>query len=414
MTKTSESIDSTIGIKSHETQAVLTETNSNSGQIVDSEIEKKNDLQILSVDNQLSKEVCLLSKTEHNIRNSIKNGIKLAEPLVFLNGLPLFRRGILYSVQGQKGSHKTRIASRIATSILKGSAEPDSIGFSSNPNEDVTIVYLNTEMNDLEEFAPIVRKIQQDSGLDVSNPKFRFASLIETNRSNRLYAIINYIQQISLESKNHIVLFIDVITDLVADFNNVVETNQVLDFFAVLRTHFNCTIIQVIHENPGTTKARGNLGTEIGNKSSGQLRVGFEYKNFQKTSRIFLEVAKIRGLKGLPTIYLEFSEELGDLVLAKDQNKLKSIEDSSKFKISEIAKILSEIMLEDRKYTQSELIDEIQKRIPISPGTVKTRLNLLIGSNTQIVSCDGSIWNLESHVQNGSKTEYSLVLIKNS
>ncbi|MCP9762968.1 AAA family ATPase [Lacihabitans soyangensis] len=349
-----------------------------------------------------------LSKTENKIREFIANGLPLSEPLLYIDNLPLFRRGNLYSIQGQKGSHKSRIASKIATAIIKGSTTPDSIGLWANPNNDVTVAYINTEMNDLEEFAPIVDKIQRDTGLDVHSKKFRFTSIVETSRLSRFNAILGFIQRIYEESGNHTVVFIDVITDLVSDFNNVSETNSALDFLALLRVYLNCTIVQVIHENPGSMKARGNLGTEIGNKSTGQLRVGFEWKNYQKTGRIFLEIHKIRGSRDLSPIFMEFSEELGDLVCTEDQRKTVNYQELSKQKIDEFIKILPEIMSESRKYSQSELISEIQKKVSISVGTVKSRLNQIIGNRIKLICGNGVSCILVSYQVKGSKTEYSL------
>ena len=64
------------------------------------------------------------------------------------------------------------------------------------------------------------------------------------------------------------VVFIDNVKDLVNDFNNIEESTNVVTTLMQLASRNNCAICNVIHQNVGSAKARGHLGSLLYEKAS--------------------------------------------------------------------------------------------------------------------------------------------------
>jgi len=66
-------------------------------------------------------------------------------------------------------------------------------------------------------------------------------------------------------------IVIDGVADLVADVNDATECNALVAELHTLAIRYNCSIICVIHKNPGTDKMRGHLGSQIQRKAETNL-----------------------------------------------------------------------------------------------------------------------------------------------
>ena len=115
----------------------------------------------------------------------------------------------------------------------------------------------------------------------------------------------------------HLFCLIDVVTDAVGDFNDAKESMKLYDFIGNLCDRHNATFLLVIHQNPGTEKARGHTGTEATNKASTALQIGFEKDASGNDSELIrLRYLKLRRGKRPEPVYLQYSEDAKGLVLA--------------------------------------------------------------------------------------------------
>ena len=69
------------------------------------------------------------------------------------------------------------------------------------------------------------------------------------------------------------VIFIDGIRDLVLDFNDLVESSNIMNWLLMLIDEYNCHISLVIHINKADSNPRGHLGSEITNKCESVILV---------------------------------------------------------------------------------------------------------------------------------------------
>jgi hypothetical protein len=69
------------------------------------------------------------------------------------------------------------------------------------------------------------------------------------------------------------IVVIDGIADLLYNTNDIEESDALIGELMALSTQYNCHIINVLHTNPGTDKARGHIGSSLQRKSETVLYV---------------------------------------------------------------------------------------------------------------------------------------------
>jgi hypothetical protein len=121
---------------------------------------------------------------------------------------------------------------------------------------------------------------------------FDYISLLEFGREER-FDMLNIVFRARIRKKfpMHIFIVLDVITDCVFNFNDTKDSMKLIDMMNQTINRYDVTFLCLIHENPGSAdKARGHLGTEILNKASTVIQIGFE-KDAQNHNTDLLKVA---------------------------------------------------------------------------------------------------------------------------
>jgi hypothetical protein len=105
----------------------------------------------------------------------------------------------------------------------------------------------------------------------------RFAGLPDNKNDYRFLPF--YLRPLSIEDRKETIveaikqeqpdiIFIDGIRDLLHDFNDLKESNEIIQWLLQLTAEYACTIVCVLHQNKGKDDGnmRGHLGTELLNK----------------------------------------------------------------------------------------------------------------------------------------------------
>ena len=165
-------------------------------------------------------------------------------------------------IKGQAKSKKTFLTSMIFACSVGGKCL----------NKFFTPV-LQTRKNvffDTEQSKGRVKKIaQRVNTLADSVANLEFISLRAYSPKERLDFIEQYIET----EKNLGLLIIDGARDLLVDINSLEESNDVVTKFMKWTENHNLHICTVIHENYGSVKARGHIGTELANKAETVISV---------------------------------------------------------------------------------------------------------------------------------------------
>lgn len=356
-----------------------------------------------------------LKKIEQNVSQIAAGNIIFSPALITRDGTPIIQRGTINIIQGSEGTHKSRLAELFCSLLLcpPGATINSPLGFQRVDNQSIGLVYVDTERNHKEEFPSAIKSISNNAGFDDPRivPNFRYTSLKSSERSDRLSDLKIFIEDVRNETSDPLFVLLDVVTDCMLNFNDLAETMKLLDYIGNLCETYDATFLLIIHENPGSFKARGHLGSESVNKSATVLRLGFEKgANGELTDLILLKFFKQRHSKRLEPIPLIFSQDSMSLQLA-DPALVKAIADQrrSKAPVEDIAGAL-------RKYVnpilgQKELIFALTNEFGCSPNTIKTRLEEIERSCIQIENDQGVFCNLKINAQSGKATICELLEI---
>lgn len=353
-----------------------------------------------------------VKKVRNFLREKIKEDIRFSNPLINREGDGIVYRNTINVLQGKAGSHKSRLMEMFCSCILSNRPNDGFVGFSRF--EFITtylLLYVDTERNTKDQFPFALQKIIRKAGFatDKQPDNFDFISMIEISRENRLEALKSYIEDIRLNYEGHIVIVLDVITDLISNFNDPRESMKLIDYMNTLINTQNVTFLCIIHENPSSgDKARGHLGTEIMNKASLQMQIGFEKtKNNEDTDLIKVKYLKTRVGKRPDPFYLVYSESENSLVVA-DVDYIDEVSDSRKHVAytDSILKRLLDILKQPMK--RADLIEDLKGFFKCSTNTVLDRLKEIQQKEMEIRDNTGSIYQLNK-VKNGRETMYSLL-----
>ncbi|MCU0323894.1 MAG: hypothetical protein MUF45_01390 [Spirosomaceae bacterium] len=352
--------------------------------------------------------MCDLIEIEQHIKDQISNGIVIPNTLIELNGLPLINKCTINILQGKQGSHKSRLAENICSILLSQTYE--FAGLKKACGEDITVCYIDTERNTVHEFPEAIERILSQSHLSITSPLIRFSSVKKVLRKERMDAIRNYIEGLRKGTLNHLFIVLDVLSDFIGDFNNVEQTMELTDYLGNLIEDNDVTLLLVIHENPFSDKARGNLGTESVNKASTVMSIGFEKNRSQDTTDLIkLDFIKTRRIAKPSALHLKFDDIQNSLRIAKEHEIKKVVADRRlKASTEQIVKTLGEFMISGKEYTQKEVFSQIKAIYECSDNTIRDRLDDIIKNKTTIKIADGVDYYLDKNVNSGVKTVYLL------
>lgn len=201
------------------------------------------------------------------------------------NGVPFAPLGAIHALTGQKKNGKTMAETLLMTAILKG----DMGGLRYELNGEVvlpSVLYVDTEMEE-DNSLMVARRVHHVMGWPYQQPSDRFRVLwlrgvddVAERWRKTIKAIWTY---------RPTVVFLDGIRDVIGDFNDSEESSQLVYQCMQVATEFRCSLWCVLHENPGSDKMRGHLGTELGNKISDT----FVVKKTKGASGVFFTVSQI-------------------------------------------------------------------------------------------------------------------------
>ena len=271
--------------------------------------------------------------------------------------------------------------------------ESEYIGFLRDNSKEYAVLYVDTERNIKEQFPYAIQKIKEKSGykIDEHPSNFDYISLIDVERSQRLDTLTEYLKITREKYKDcHLFIVMDVITDCIENFNDPRESMKLVDLLNETINNYDVTFLCVIHENPSSgDKARGHLGTEIINKASQVMQIGFEKDSKNNdTELIRLKFLYCRNTKKLDTIFLRYSDELEGLIAASEE-ELDDVkhQKQTKANIPEVQVWLKENL--GGEITKKTLISNLKQAFDCGERTIEDRLKELLDSEFLIKESKG-------------------------
>jgi hypothetical protein len=327
------------------------------------------------------KRECLdsLLERERLLSEAAQKPVVFSPPLISRGEGGVIGRGTINIIQGAFGSHKSRFAELLAALMLTTNdlSNDGFLGFKRAVLERFCVCYIDTERNQKEELPAAIQGIKLRAGyrLDETPELFRFTSIKGDERKDRFDAIETFIRHVRSKSELHLFCLIDVVTDAVGDFNDPKESMKLFDFLGNLCDDCDATFLLVIHQNPGTEKARGHIGTEAANKASTVLQIGIEKDaDGKRTDLIKLRSLKLRRGKPPEDIYLQFDEESNSLRLADPDAIARHLNSKvSKATVEEVTQEL-EMLLADGPVPKSDIVIGLESTFEVSNATIRGRI----------------------------------------
>ena len=186
--------------------------------------------------------------------------------------------GGIQFITGHQKNGKTFLMAQLMAAILSKGGERTKeyipgLEFNEEIREefpDPTVLYIDTEQ-EKENTAKVARRVHWLCGWPLNEPNDRFHVVwlrAEDSNEGRWAKV-----RAAIDKYKPLAVFVDGIRDVLGDFNDLRESASLIDQCMSMSTYLHCTFWSVLHENPGSDKMRGHLGTEAANKASDVIRV---------------------------------------------------------------------------------------------------------------------------------------------
>ncbi len=335
-----------------------------------------------------------LLTSQQQIRESKEKPISFSQPILWQKENPVFFPKTINVIQGKAGVHKSRLAETVCAALLKTpESDKDLLDFKRNILTRYAVCYVDTERNLSDQLPYSLQQIQLKAGYPIEDHPYGFdyISLLEFAREERFEMLNMYLDYIRQKFPMHLFIILDVITDCVFNFNDTKDSMKLIDMMNQTINRFDVTFLCLIHENPGSTdKARGHLGTEILNKASTVIQIGFEKDSENhNTNLIKVNYLKCRSSRKHDPFFVEYSDKEKGLILA-DPNTIKDAFDSrsQKAALDETIEIIGKSLTEPMQ--KSDLIEKLCLEMNCKERTVETRLKSIITHKLEIPDANGT------------------------
>jgi hypothetical protein len=330
-----------------------------------------------------------LLASQRKIAENKSKPISFSQPIMWQKENPVFFPKTINVIQGKAGVHKSRLAETICASLLKKpDCNRDLLDFRAAPLKRYAICYVDTERNLSDQLPYSLQQIQTKAGYSIEEHPYGYdyISLLEFAREERFDMLNMYLEHIRTKFPMHVFIVLDVITDCVFNFNDTKDSMKLIDMMNQSINRYDVTFLCLIHENPGSVdKARGHLGTEILNKASTVIQIGFE-KDAENHNTDLIKVAylKCRSSKKHEPFYVQYSDTEKGLVLADPFSTQTALDKKNiKASLSETIDLLSQFLTEPK--SRQELIEILTDQLDCSKRTVIIRLKQILDAQLPIV-----------------------------
>lgn len=330
--------------------------------------------------------------TREKLKELKASEIQFSEPVLRQGENAVIFPHTINVIQGQAGVHKSRLAENICASFLKLNGNQNELLGFNRVNFDArhTVLYVDTERNLSEQFPYALQSIQIKAGYKKEDhPKnFEYISLLQINRKDRFETLNECLNHFKKSTNDPLFIVLDVSTDCIEDFNKTDKSMELIDLMNMAINEHNVIFLCLIHENPKSDKARGHFGTELMNKASTVMQVGFEKDaNQNDTDIIRVKYLKCRSTARHTPFYIKYSNEEKGLVLA-NASDVSGVINNRKHKASNEDMIdFIEMYLGDGSILpRVDLLNKLCKDFKASQRTIESRI-------TQIMSLDTEIFN---------------------
>lgn len=355
-----------------------------------------------------------LDEIEKMVREKARTNIRRDRAIVYYHGAPLIYPNTINVIEGQAGSNKSRLAETICGAMVerKGVSNIDAVEPSATyftvACPDIRVLYLDTERNFNDQLPEAIQQVKKWAGYEVGEdiPNLYCTSILREPRTSRIRRMEGLIEEAAKEyPAKHLFIVLDLVTDFLKNFNDLEETNQLIDSLGRLVNSRNLTFLCIIHQNPSKdfSKARGHLGTEIMNKATSVLEINYHKSASRDYSLFKLLFKKLRKSGSLAPAYFS----VDDTTLMLRQEDIAPQEQTSA-EIQLIADKLYSYFSSHPILSTARLEQAVMEIIGKEQTTAKKRIKEFVENETAIPGPDNKQYRLRKEKGKGNRVQYSL------
>lgn len=291
------------------------------------------------------------------------------EPVLTFNGHPLSTAGNLTNVQaGIKAGKSAAIGAVIAATIRGKRQGGDCLGFESDNPEGKAVLHFDTEQSRFDADALIRRSVKRAGVSDSPPPWLLSYSMADVDIADRRKALRVAMDQAHGTFGGVHAVIIDGVADLCHALNDDVGAFDLVGELHKLAIRFDCPILTVLHENPGSEhgKTRGHLGSQLERKAETNLRL---VKDGDGITTIYTERSRHCYIPKAQGLCFHWSESQAMHVTCGTAGELVATAKRAKMRDE------AELVMNDHGVSYSELVTAIMDRLDLKERASKTRVS---------------------------------------
>jgi hypothetical protein len=212
------------------------------------------------------------------------------EPVYKLADATVCTVGNLTNLHAQAKAGKSAVIGAMIAAVIQpeSATTTDTLSFSATNPDGKAVVHFDTEQTEFDH-SRLIRNAMRRAKVDSPPPWLHSYWLKGMSAEQCRQTVAAATTAAARECGGVHSIFIDGVADLANDVNDASECNPLVTELEAIACEFNCSVVVVIHCNPGSVKVRGHLGSQLERKAESNLTI----EKGGKVSVIFSE--KQRG-----------------------------------------------------------------------------------------------------------------------
>ncbi|MCW3108468.1 MAG: hypothetical protein JWQ09_2974 [Segetibacter sp.] len=245
--------------------------------------------------------------------------IQQPEPTITIAGAAVASPGNITGISAAAKAGKTACTSVMIAGAISLNGEID--GFTDlevlpNPTGKA-VIHFDTEQSEADQQSNLNTVLRRANF--TSTPNYYRSYNIRQLGLNDYQKTTNNICELCNEAFNGVhLIVIDGGADYIASVNDEAAAYNIVQYFTHLSIKYNCPVIVIVHQNPGSDKERGHFGSEIQRKCYGLLSITKE----GDVSTLQPKIMRKAGNGDVPLINYQYCKEKGYHVQVEPVNKM--------------------------------------------------------------------------------------------
>jgi len=308
----------------------------------------------------------------------IDSDIPTPEPVITIQGKTIAHPGNVVTINGLPKSRKTTYQSFFIASALSG-REIFDIRVNLKADEKIILVDTEQSIHDFSRQIKTLKKIICKNDLPLNFTAYLFRQYEPDIILNSIYELV--------KTERPKILFIDNLTELVIDYNNVQESKKVIQFLKTITAEFNLVVVCLLHLGKGNLQTLGNLGSMADRTAQTTLKIVLD----KDTGHSTMEPGFMRSDAHFNPVTVFWNEEQRQY---EHTTATAPKPKSRKFILMELTDTdhfnrLNIIFKDNREVIYSELVEEIKKLYGVGTNISKQQIIPYLSGNHFIIGVKG-------------------------